>query len=242
MYAKSRVFKTFPLMSGWTRASDPPIHIEPQFKTVEELLGRWRHMDNPLSTSLFNTFDLFVTPTTVGGTNSSGLMFQGSFELLLMCYKFNSGHLCCKVALAPGVETAGLCIGADTVLLNNDDESASPFAPGSGVIMTKADTWGIMDFAVPYLSTYAVRLNPWDLRYQNTAMPGAPVYWRDQNETQIGSSQIVFAQRWKKAGPNFQLFFLMPPPSVWYMQWNYLAGIGAPIYDPETFSGKMRDR
>jgi len=234
--------KPFPLMTGWTRVSDPPIHVEPQFRTVEEILGRWRHMDNPLTTSAFNSENLFVTPTTVGGTNSSGLMYQSSFELILMCFKFNSGHFCCKVALAPGVDTAGLCIGTDRILLNNNDDSADPLYPGCGLVMTKADTWGIMDFAVPYLSTYAVRLNPWDHYYQNSGMPGSPVYWRDQNETDTGSNAIAFAQRWKKAGPNFQLFFLMPPPSVWYMQWNYLADISSLSFDPEAFSGKARER
>jgi len=232
----SREFsKKFELMPGWTKTSDKPIYMEPQFLTVEEVLSRWRHMDSPLTTSDFNTDATYVPCTTFSGTDTNGNMYQGSFEMLLLCYKFNAGRIAYKVALDPAASTTGnVVIGTDYIDVGNNNLLPSSSFPGGGVVMTKADQWGLMDFEVPHLSPYGVRLNPYD--YYGSSALGTPKYWRDSGDILTESPTVAFAHRWKKIGSNFQLFYLLPPPSQFLMQWNVL-----PLVPPmDELNGKER--
>lgn len=163
--------------------------------TVEELLFRWSRRG---AGTAFVDSRVLVPAAYVSD-------IRENWDMLTILFLFNSGSI--RRRLFTATSTGTMSVSLDVLdAASGKVESTSPCSPIAATDVTK---WRVLDFSTPYVSRVNVYHNPCFYSYGNT----------DDFQVNLNAG-VTLTDQWLKAGSNFQLMRLLPPPAKSYWKWS----------------------
>jgi len=165
--------------------------------TFEDMLSRWS--DRQLTPSTAFAYERNFIPAP--GVRSC------NWDSLNWLFLFNSGSVRHKLFTESTTGLIEVFLSSSTA----GNEIDQPEIVDSGSAATDVSRWPVLDFCAPYIALQDVQL-------QATAVAQG-AYPDDVWIPYTSSRSVTLSKQWIKAGKNYQVFHLIPPPDRQY--WPY---------------------
>lgn len=219
-------------------SSDQPRYIEDLLTRFSEAVLTDPNVSSSFITggsnekSMFNMIHYCCRVNSLDNANNTG---QASlFDAICCLYMWNSGTIDWKIAVEDDEANPipkRLCVGrvTGTTFDGTPTFYPDPDKPDTGTVTIDTTQWRILDFSTPFIGQF-----PWDTQYENFhTIDPLPNTVQCFGQGWIPTSQTI----WKKAGFDFQVTQLLPPPTkiIWPMYTYY-------DWNPSVYESRRKDK